>query len=339
MLQYTANSTNLDTLLVLREAVWSARLEGSQVSLTDVVKFETRQKAAMADLEEIQGIIAYREALDFAMKYNGERFSNLSMIREIHRILLKHKKEEKLNPGEFRRTQNSMIQTGSSTAFSDFIPPDPVQLVFALSNWEKYLHVEEKDRLVQLAIVSAQFELIQPFLAGNGCLARILIPLFLFDQKILCRPIFSLNFYLTRNREVYYAKLRAVSEQGDWNGWIAFFLQAVIEQAKESLERVEKLQSLYLEMKEVIHRLTHSQYAPQTMDALFRYPIFDRHFFSQLTHIPLPTASRLLNAIKNDNLIQTGPARHRGGRKRLIYSFPRLLTLFEGSPDGGKQSF
>ena len=109
-----------------------------------------------------------------------------------------------------------------------------------MDNWERYLHAEEKDPLVQLAIAKAQFELIHPFLDGNGRLGRMLVPIFLFEKELLADPMFYLSAYLEEHRDLYYRRLQAVSQENDWNGWVAFFLTALVEQAETNLLKTQK---------------------------------------------------------------------------------------------------
>jgi Fic family protein len=120
------------------------------------------------------------------------------------------------------------------------VPPAPERLPQALNNWEKYVHFDEKDGLVQLAVVKAQFEIIHPFLDGNGRVGRMLVPLFLFTKKLLSSPMFYLSAYFDANREAYITRLQAISQEHDWNGWIQFFLAAVVKQAAINTDRAAR---------------------------------------------------------------------------------------------------
>ena len=123
-------------------------------------------------------------------------------------------------------------------------------------------------------VVHAQFELLHPFKDGNGRIGRILIPLFLYQKRALSQPMFYLSEYLETNREAYYFHLKAISAEGDWNGWIAFFLKAIVTQAAQNSTRVTAIQALYEEMKLAIQTATHSQYSVHVLDAIFSKPIF-----------------------------------------------------------------
>ena len=120
--------------------------------------------------------------------------------------------------GEFRREQNYIGRRGARIEDASFVPPEPLSVEGHLRNWEQYIHHEEDDGLVQLAIVHAQFELIHPFLDGNGRVGRILLPLFLSQKGLSSSPMFYLSEYLESHRDVYYDRLRAISHEGDWGG-------------------------------------------------------------------------------------------------------------------------
>jgi len=132
-----------------------------------------------------------------------------------------------------RRIQNCGAPPGTPMDQATFVPPSPDRVMDALSNWEDCLFYTEKDPLVQLAVLKAQFELIHPFLDGNGRIGRMLVPIILYQKKVLSRPMFCISAYLERSRDVYYERLLAISRDGDRNGWVSFFLEALAEQAEE----------------------------------------------------------------------------------------------------------
>jgi len=154
------------------------------------------------------------------------------------------------------------------------VPPNPLQLQDHLMNWQAYLGMNDIDTLLQTAVAHAQFEMLHPFKDGNGRIGRILIPLFLFQKKKLSQPMFYLSPYLEANREDYYLHLQNISREGDWNGWIDFFLKAIKVQAKYNNFKVKAIMELYEDMKTKIHEITHSQYVIHLLDAVFDRPIF-----------------------------------------------------------------
>jgi len=235
---------------------------------------------------------------------------------------------ENKTPGEFRKDQNWIGKYGCTIENATFVPPNPLQLPNYLEKWEKYLDYDDIDLLLQTAIVHAQFELLHPFKDGNGRIGRVLIPLFLYQKKTISQPMFYLSEYLENNREEYYIRLRAISEEGDWNNWIAFFLTAIIEQAKQNSLRVAQIQALYDEMKNVIHEATHSQYTVHILDAIFDKPIFDTTSLIKKSGISKSTVMGLLRQLKKAEIIKE--LRAGSGRNPAILSFPKLINIAEG---------
>lgn len=171
----------------------------------------------------------------------------------------------------------------------------------ALNEWEKYIHLESEEILIQLAVIHAQFETIHPFLDGNGRIGRILIPLFLYAKKYLDFPAFYMSEYLESCRSEYYARLKNISENNDWQGWIEFFLRAIIEQAKISYNRVDKLLRLYRNTQRMANDLTRSKYMLYIVDLLFHKPIIDASFIEDKINIDHSTAIRLLDLLSRKN--------------------------------------
>jgi len=208
------------------------------------------------------------------------------------------------------------------------VPPTPKKLAEHLGNLENYIHYKEKDRLVQLAVVHAQFEIIHPFMDGNGRLGRMLIPIFLYEKGLLSSPMFYISAYLEANRSAYYARLQDVSETQAWARWIGFFLTGIREQACENASKARAIIKLYEVMKRIIVDLTRSQYAIQTLDSLFQMPVFGTPNFATYSGIPRKSASRILRQLREEGYLIT--IRGASGRRPAILAFPRLVSLAEG---------
>lgn len=258
----------------------------------------------------------------------GKRYT-LNLIKETHSILMESVRGRDKGRGQFRMVQN-WIGKRKNAPIEDatFIPPEPWRLKDSLSNLEKYIHYSEKDPLVQLAIVHAQFELIHPFVDGNGRVGRILIPLFLYEKGLLPSPMFYLSEYLEAHRDIYYEQLQTISVTGDWGEWITFFLTAITEQAKANSKKATDIQKLYERMKTEIAELTHSQFAIRTLDAIFERPVFLTVEFAKRTGIHRQSAMRILRALQKAKILIVLRAR-RGSRPALLM-FRALLMLAEG---------
>jgi Fic family protein len=276
---------------------------------------------------DIQEILNYRKAMGQAVESLKKRPLCLNMVKELHATLLDSVRGRNKAPGEFRRVQNFIGPAGCTAETATFVPPTVDRLDKALGNWEKYLHFEEKDGLVQLAVVKAQFELIHPFLDGNGRIGRMLVPLFLYEKGILSSPMFYVSAYFEEHREVYYVRLQGVSREDDWNGWIQFFLTAIVEQAQVNAGKTGAILVLYQRMKAEVPEATRSQYAIQAIDALFDRPIFTSADFITRSKIPKDSAHRILKALKDSGVIKD--LRPKRGRRAGVLIFPELIGITE----------
>jgi Fic family protein len=301
--------------------------------MEEVLEYEAdpREEVDPSKCADIQEIINYLRAMGQAVESLGKRPLCLNLIKELHAILLDSVRGRNKAPGEFRRVQNYIGPPGSPIEKATFIPPAPDRLPQALDNWEKYLHFDEKDGLVQLAVIKAQFEIIHPFLDGNGRLGRMLIPLFLFEKKLLSSPVFYLSSYLEANWEIYFARLRAVTQNQDWDGWIHFFLTAVVSQAIENIDKVREMLCLYDGKKSRIVEITRSQFAIQALDAIFSRPIFRGADFLAISGIPTKqSAAAMVRQLLNAGILKIRqPAK---GRRSAMLAFADLLNLVEGRP-------
>lgn len=278
--------------LMVQEAVMSSQIEGTQATLEEVMAFEGAGQTPKEESKrnDIQEIINYRTAMRAAIDEMNTRPVNLNLLHQMHFILLDSVRGRDKARGEFRKTQNYIGKPGTPIEQAKFVPPDPLTVMEQMSNLEKYVHYNEQDTLVQVAIVHAQFELIHPYVDGNGRLGRILVPLVLYGKRALSSPMFYLSAYLETHRDEYYERLNAISREGDWTGWITFFLKAVIEQAKANTDKTKSILDLYEVKKKRISELTSSKYALQTVDALFKVPSFTPSRFIAETQIPKRTA-------------------------------------------------
>jgi len=215
LLSGIVNPVVLLSPLTTQEAVLSSRIEGTQATLEEVLEYEadSRGKIESSKNADIQEIINYRRAMGYAVEELKNRPLCLNLILELHRILLNSVRGRNKAPGEFRRIQNYIGPPGCSIKNATFVPPSVDLLPSSLDNWEKFLHYDEKDRLVPLAIAKAQFELIHPFLDGNGRIGRMLVPVFLYEKGLLSNPMFYLSAYLEEHRDIYYEKLRAIHKK------------------------------------------------------------------------------------------------------------------------------
>lgn len=316
--------------LTTQEAVLSSKIEGTQATLGEVLRFEAGDAPEKVERRnDIHEILNYRRALRVAEAGMQERPFNLNLIKRLHEILLDSVRGKNKTPGRFRTTQNWIGTPGSGIEEAQFVPPDPMRLTSLMDNWEKYYHHEEKDPLVQLALIHAQFEIIHPFNDGNGRLGRIIVPLFLYEKELLRRPMFYLSSYLDAKRDEYINHLRALDGSVDsWQRWIVFFLTAVVDQARINSEKSKSIMELYARMKERVISLTHSQFAVPLLDNMFQSPIFTASQLNFGENAPSRQAlAGLIRALRDDGVLSI--LREGKGRRPHVWLFSELMTLCE----------
>lgn len=327
LLQGITNPRIMLSPLTNEEAVLSSKIEGTQATVDEVLEQEAGMIKEGKKADDINEIINYRKALINASEHLKQYPINVSFLKQMHTILLDSVRGQDKTPGEIRKDQNWIGTPGCSIEEATFVPPNPLQLQDHLEAWQNYIACDDIDILLQTAVVHAQFELLHPFKDGNGRLGRILIPLFLYQKKVLSEPMFYLSSYLESNREEYYFRLQNISREGDWNGWIEFFLKAITIQSKSNSQKVKNIMNLYEDMKQRIHDITHSQYSIHVLDAIFGRPVFATTDFVKRTGISKPTAMGLLRHLKKEDILVE--LRAGSGNRAAILCFPELLNIAE----------
>ena len=324
-LQSIPNANILLSPLATREAVLSSRIEGTQATLEEVLVFEANPKKETNKYEDIQEIISYRKAMNMAIEQLEKLPLSERLIKEIHMVLLTNSRGKGKDPGNFRTGNVFIGKQTLGLVGATYVPPEPQLISEYFSNFEKYIHYEEeKDEIVQLAIVHAQFEIIHPFWDGNGRTGRILMPLFLYYKKVLSSPMFYLSEYFELHRDEYYASLQNISRYGDWENWIKFFLIAVEKQSTINIEKIQKILALYEKLKIKIVDIPTPKNAIKVLDFLFSSPIFDSGIFSEETKIEKNAAFRILRDLSQREIIR---ADDRGRNK--TYFFIDLIEIIE----------
>jgi Fic family protein len=319
--------------LATQEAVLSSKIEGTQATLGEVLKFEAGaspvEESRVRDIEEIMN---YRRAMRRAEEELKTRPFSLNLLKELHAVLLDGVRGKFKARGQFRTSQNWIGIPGTPIEEAQFVPPDPTKMIEHLYAWEKYYHFDRPDPLVQLAIIHAQFELIHPFLDGNGRLGRIIVPLFLFERKLISSPVFYISAYLESHREEYVAALRSLNGKtpAAWERWIGFFLGAMDEQSRENTRKARAIIDLYSRLKGRIIDLTHSQYAVPLLDCLFDQPVFTSSQFDDRPGMPSkPMIMNMLGRLKSAGILKV--VREGSGRRPQILALVELINICEGS--------
>lgn len=261
------------SMYVRKEALLSSQIEGTQATLDDILDpaAEANQNTNVAD------VLNYIKASDFAMKRMETLPLCNRLLQETHSVLLLGIRGNEKSPGEFRKSQNWIGATGSTIKTASFIPPSPEAMIEAMSDLERYLNADDDvDVLVKAALIHYQFETIHPFLDGNGRIGRLLIPLFLFDKKILSLPSLYISYFLKLNRIEYYDRLMEVRKKGNYEQWVKFFLQAILQSSQDAIETIDQLTALREKSICKIATLGRAgKTAKQLYDYLERSPIID----------------------------------------------------------------
>jgi Fic family protein len=222
-------NTDLFVAMYLRqEAVLSSQIEGTQSTLDDVLAFEAEGDDAPVP-GDVTEVVNYVAAMRHGLRRLPELPLSLRLLREIHEVLMRGVRGAEKRPGEFRTTQNWIGAGGCTLQNADFVTPPPHEMDAALGNLELFLHDASLPLLMHVAVAHAQFETIHPFLDGNGRVGRLLIGLLLCERGALRHPLLYLSVYLKAHRAQYYDRLTAIRNDGDWEGWVAFFLRGVAE--------------------------------------------------------------------------------------------------------------
>ena len=309
---------------VRKEAVLSSQIEGTESTLSDLLLFEM-DEAPGVPLEDVTEVSNYVAALNHGLTRLREGFplSN-RLIREIHGVLLSGSGGSGKDPGEFRRSQNWI--GGSRPGNAVFVPPPHTLVPDCMSALERFLHQEDDGlpMIVRAGLAHTQFETIHPFLDGNGRVGRLLITLLLCSAGILSEPILYLSLYLKQNRSMYYALLDGVRQNGDWESWLAFFLEGVSQTADGALSTAQRLRELF--------QADHDRIAPigrkagsalRVHEAMKARPLASINDVCERTGLSFPAAGSAMDVLRELNIARelTGKARNR------IFSYEQYLAI------------
>lgn len=232
-------------MYVRKEAVLSSQIEGTQSSLSDLLAFENEAKITVP-IDDIQEVSSYVAAMDYALERLDFLPLSLRFIKETHKVLMTNSRGESKSPGEFRKSQNWI--GGSTPQNAMFVPPPISHLDECLNSFEKFLHQQSKlPVLIRAALAHAQFETIHPFLDGNGRMGRMLIILMLINEGIISGPYLYLSYYFKNYRQDYYQHLQSIRDEGDWESWCEFFLNAIIQTSEQATETITSVLNLFEE--------------------------------------------------------------------------------------------
>lgn len=313
---------------VRKEALLSSQIEGTQSSLSELLLFEL-EEAGGAPLDDVVEVSNYVAALEHGLARLREDFplSN-RLLREIHAKLLARGRGSEKSPGEFRRSQNWIGGTRPGNAH--FVPPPPAQVPDCMRDLEQFLHAsDDLPALVRAALAHVQFETIHPFLDGNGRVGRLLITILLCGAGKLQQPLLYLSLFFKQHRSDYYRLLDTVREQGDWEAWLAFFLEGVVQTADGAVETAKRLMALFDADRGRIQQAgRRASSALRVHEALKARPVHRLQDIARSTGLSFPTAAAGMQV-----LVDLQIAREVTGKRRnRVFAYDSYLgELNEGT--------
>ncbi len=309
------------SMYVRKEALISSQIEGTQCTLDDVLDPAVNNNANL----DVSDVVNYVKATAYGIK----RLETLPLcnrlFREIHEILMEGVRGQEKTPGEFRSSQNWIGPANCSLREARYIPPNVSDMQQAMSDLEKFMNEnEEYDALIRAALIHYQFETIHPFLDGNGRIGRLIILLYLMEQKLLSKPVIYISFFMKKNQIEYYDRMSEVRRSGNYEQWIRFFLEAVRDAASDSLETIHQLTELHNKNVSLLPKSTRSKDNLRAVfDYIEQYPIIDIKRTSQELTVSYNTVSTAVKKLVDLGILveTTNAARNR------VFSYEAYLNI------------
>ena len=310
------------SMYVRKEALLSSQIEGTQCTLDDILNPFAEENTNL----NVSDVVNYIRAEEYAIN----RLQTLPLcnrlIKETHAVLMEGVRGQEKNPGEFRYSQNWIGGQGSTLRNARYIPPNPEDMVDAMSDLEKYMNGEDSlDPLIQAALIHYQFETTHPFLDGNGRVGRLLITLFLMEKKILSAPSLYISYFLKMNRDEYYDRMTQVRKTGDYEQWVLFFLQALSDSAEDAIQAIDRLTEIHNRNVQKFNSMTKRQQtnAINFLIYLEKTPIIDIQKTATALNLSYNTVAKNVASFVDNGILQQT---EKSGRAK-IYSYVDYLAV------------
>ena len=310
-------------MYVRREAELSSRIEGTESTLDDMLTFELQGslRHVPPDAAEVSNNV---RALNYGIKRLESLPLSNRLIREMHAILMEDVRGQERMPGSFRTSQNWIGSPGATLVNATYVPPPAHEVPNAMGELELFLHHRGgMPVLVHAGLAHAQFEMIHPFLDGNGRVGRLLITILLQHHGVLRYPLLYLSSYLQKNRSEYYAWLNAVREPGDWEGWLLFFLRGVVETANASIVTSQRVVALRERDRTRVTELR-LRSGTAALEYLYGTPVTSVNDLVSNAGIPYSTASTLIRRFEELGILREVTNR----RRDRVYRYDAYVDLF-----------
>lgn len=308
---------------VRREAVLSSKIEGTQATLGELLAAEAGVDVDRSpdDLREVGNYVV---ALEHGLKRLKKLPLSLRLICELHAKLMKGVRGDHATPGEFRRVQNWIGPPGCTRANASYVPPPPGKLSECLGDLETFLHARELPVLIQAALMHYQFEAIHPFLDGNGRVGRLLITLMLVERQVLPAPLLYLSAFFEATRPEYYRRLLGVSQDGDWDAWLQYFVNGVARQAEDGLSRASQINALLAEWRRAIAGAG-TKNAILLLDIVAENPFVTIKGAATRLDVAFTTAQRAIDALQHAGILHETTA----GKRDRVFCARDILQILE----------
>lgn len=319
--QLISNADLFISMYVRKEALISSQIEGTQCTLDDVLDPEVEANANL----DVSDVINYVKATQYALKRLERLPLCCRLIREIYEVLMENVRGQDKTPGEFRHSQNWIGPANCSLKDARYIPPNVEDMQTAMSDLEKYINENvDYDPLIRAALIHYQFETIHPFLDGNGRIGRLLILLYLMEQRLIEKPVIYISYFLKKNQIEYYDRISEVRRTGNFEQWIRFFLEAVSKAASDSLEAIRQLSVLHDTNVEKLPKTTRSKDNLRAVfDYIEQYPIIDIKRTAKELEVSYNTVAAAVRKLVELGILQetTNAARNR------VFAYEEYLAI------------
>jgi Fic family protein len=310
-------------MYVRKEAVLSSQIEGTQSTLSDLLRFETEAQAGQP-IDDIREVSNYVDAMMYGLKRLEDLPLSLRMIREMHERLMQSGRGAAKNPGEFRRSQNWIGGTRPGNAL--FVPPPLRELTIGLDDFERFMHEEASGLppLLKAGLLHVQFETLHPFLDGNGRIGRLLVTLYLCVNDVLRKPLLYLSLYLKTHRSDYYRLLQEVREHGAWEAWLEFFLDGVAETANQAFDAATRIVDLFkLDREHITAGSDRAGSALRIHELLQQNPFATGSNLVERTGLTAPTVNAALADLRRLEIVTEITGRQRG----RVFAYAAYLSI------------
>ncbi|PZU58183.1 Fic family protein [Sphingomonas sp. VDB2] len=310
-------------MYVRKEAVLSSQIEGTQSTLSDLLRFETEAQAGQP-IDDIREVSNYVDAMMYGLDRLEELPLSLRLIREMHERLLQSGRGGTKSPGEFRRSQNWIGGTRPGNAL--FVPPPITELDGCLDALERFMHESESrlPALIKAGLLHVQFETIHPFLDGNGRIGRLLVTLYLCVNGVLRKPLLYLSLYLKSHRAEYYRLLQEVRENGAWEAWLDFFLAGVADTANQAFDAATRIVELFKDDRENVTANSDRASSALRVHELFQQnPFLSANQLVQRTGLSAPTVNAVLADLERLGVVEEITGKKRG----RVFGYRRYLAI------------